>query len=107
MAKITFAGETVDMDLAALHLHEALALQKATGMRPPQLGEALAGQDMLAIAALIWLILKFRLGKPELTFDEVCDGTYDIDLSTFKVEDDPEPDPTGGVEAEKTSTVNA
>ncbi|MEU8270825.1 hypothetical protein AB0B89_27165 [Sphaerisporangium sp. NPDC049002] len=107
MAKITVAGESVDLELGSLPLHEALALQKATGMRPPQLGEALAQQDMLAIAALCWLILKYRMGK-DVTFDDICDGTYPVDLGSFSVEEDePEPvGPTGG-EAATTSPPNA
>ncbi|MFD9943195.1 hypothetical protein ACFWYW_14620 [Nonomuraea sp. NPDC059023] len=104
MAKISIAGETIELELGKLPLHEALALQKATGWRPPELGEALQAQDMLAIAGLAWLILKFRMGK-DVTFDDICDGTYVVDLATFKIENEGEatPDPTEPAGAAKTS----
>jgi hypothetical protein len=84
-------------------------LQRATGMRPPQLAEALQNEDLEAVAALAWLILRFRVdGHADLTFQDITEGRYEIDLATWKIEaqDAGEPDPTGG-DAERTSTANA
>lgn len=107
MAKVHIGDEVVEFDIGRLGLHEALALQKATGFRPPELEQALAARDMVAVAGLAWLIVKFRMGHDEVTFDDICEGRYEIDLGSWKVEmDEPEADPTAG-DAEKTSSVSA
>ena len=107
MPKINIGGESVELDFGRMPLHEALALQKATGWRPPELGEALAQQDMMAIAGLAWLVVHFRMGKKDVSYDDICEGRYVVDLSEFSVEADDEPDPTGGSAEEKTSTGSA
>jgi len=107
MAKVHINDEVVDFDISRLGLHEVLALQRATGMRPPDLEQALNATDMEAVAALAWLIVKFRLGHSEVTFEDVTEGRYEIDLGKWRVEvDEPEPGPTGG-DAEKTSSASA
>ncbi|MFI6296703.1 hypothetical protein ACIBEJ_34295 [Nonomuraea sp. NPDC050790] len=86
MLQFTHDGNTIDVDLDGLPLHEGLALQKATGHRMPDFLAAIQGADMEAFAALGWVLVKFRCGKPDVTFEDVCEGRVPIKLSDF---DDP------------------
>ncbi|WP_084963757.1 hypothetical protein [Thermoactinospora rubra] len=104
MQKITIGDESVELDIAHLPLHEGIALQRATGWRIKELGEACAAGDLVAIAALAWLALR-RMGK-DVTFADIESGAYPIDLASINVEVLDEPSPPSGGEA-KTSPPNA
>lgn len=104
MATIHIGNESVEFDLAHLPLHEGIALQKATGWRIKQLGEAISDGDMLAIAALAWLALK-RMGK-DVEFKDIESGAYPIDLASISVDAEEQQDPSLNGEA-KTSPANA
>lgn len=97
MPRISIAGESTDFDIDHLPLHEGIALQKATGWRMKELSEAAAAGDLVAIAAIAWLALK-RMGK-NVSFEDITDGTYPIDVSTIEIETDEEPDPPSDGEA--------
>lgn len=87
MLQFTHDGHTVDVDLEGLPLHEGMALQKVTGKRMQEFLQAFKAVDMEAFAALGWVLVKFRCGKPEVEFEDVCQGRVLIKLSDF---DDPE-----------------
>lgn len=103
MARIHVGGESVEFDMNHLPLHEAIALQKATGWRMQQLGVAMKEGDALAIAALAWLALN-RMGK-DISFADIESGAYPIDLASISVDVEEEQDPSLNGEA-KTSPAN-
>lgn len=79
--KISIDGEEYDYDTGKLLNTEAIALQKATGMRPPEFGKALEAGDAIAITGLVWL-LWMRNGK-RVNFD-----TVEFDLASIEMESD-------------------
>jgi hypothetical protein len=83
MLQFTHDGQTIDVDLDSLPLHEGLALQKATGRRLPELMEAIKAADMEALAALGWMLVKFRIGKSDVTFEDVCEGRVVVTTGDF------------------------
>lgn len=83
MLQFTHDGQTIDVDLDSLPLHEGLALQKATGRRLPELMEAIKAADMEALAALGWMLVKFRVGKSDVTFEDVCEGRVVVTTADF------------------------
>lgn len=83
MLQFTHDGQTIDVDMDALPLHEGLALQKATGKRMAEFFEAIKATDMEALAALGWVLVKFRIGKSEVTFEDVCTGKVVVNTSDF------------------------
>lgn len=87
MLHFTHDGQTVKVDLEKLPLHEGLALQKATGMRLKEFMTAMEAADMEAFAALGWVLVKYRCGKPDVTFEDVAEGRIAVTLADF---DDPE-----------------
>lgn len=104
MAKVTYQGETHEIDLARLPLHEGIAIQKATGFGSVAIAAALTEGDFIAMAGLAWLILHFRMRK-EITFDDICTGAYVVDMTEFTFEEEEPPDPpTAAIAAAKTSS---
>lgn len=93
MAKVTYQGETHEIDLARLPIHEGIAIQKATGFGAVALGEALKQGDFIAMAGFAWLILHFRMGRKDISYSDICDGTYVIDFGEFTIEAEDLPDP--------------
>jgi hypothetical protein len=83
MLKFTHDGQTIDVDLDALPLHEGLALQKATGRRLPEFLDAIRSADMEALAALGWMLVKFRIGKSDVTYEDVCEGRCVVTTGDF------------------------
>lgn len=79
--KISIDGDEFEYDTGKLLNTEAIALQKATGMRPPEFGKALEAGDAIAITGLVWL-LWMRNGK-RVKFD-----TVEFDLASIEIEDD-------------------
>lgn len=55
--------EVIDFDPTRIGLREAAALQKATGLGPQDLFDALNRQDLEALAALVWLVVGRAAGK--------------------------------------------
>lgn len=103
MAKVTYLGHVHEIDLQALPIHEGLALQKKTGFRAIELGQALQAGDFLAMAGYAWILLKYRMHL-DVEFDAICDGTYPIDFRDIHIEtEEVEPDPTTGAEAKTSS----
>lgn len=102
--KIHINGEVVELELGRLPLHEALALQRKTGKTPPEIARALEAQDLEAVAALAWFILRYRMGKEDLTFEDVTEGRYEVDINSWRVEVDDAPDPTAAAGAATTSS---
>lgn len=88
MAKITIEGETAELDLRKLGLHESIALQKATGYRPTQLAEQLQAEDAIAMAAFVWIVLR-RMGK-DVTWPQIESGEYYVDQAAIVIEYDEE-----------------
>ncbi|YCK35180.1 hypothetical protein ACNF49_14155 [Actinomadura sp. ATCC 39365] len=83
MLQFTHDGQTIEVDLDGLPLHEGLALQKATGKRMAEFLDALKVADMEAFAALGWVLVKFRCGKSDVTFEDVCEGRVVVLASDF------------------------
>lgn len=79
MMRVTVAGETYEYDEKKLLNTEAIALQKATGLRPPEFAEGLKVGDAIALSGLVWLILR-RAGS-KVKFDDL-----EFDLATIGVE---------------------
>ena len=104
MPRIHIGDESTEMDLEHLPLHEGIMLQKATGWRMKELAQACKDGDLMAIAGLAWLALK-RMGK-DVTFDDITEGVYPIDLASIVVETEEESGPPSDGEA-KTSPANA
>ncbi|MEV3980805.1 hypothetical protein [Nonomuraea sp. NPDC049758] len=95
MAKVTYQGETHEIDLARLPLHEGIAIQKATSFGAVGMGQALKEGDFIAMAAIAWLILHFRMGK-DITFDDICTGAHPVNMGDFTFEQEEQeetPDP--------------
>lgn len=87
MLQFTHDGTTIEVDTDKLPLHEGLAIQKATGFLMPEWGKAAKAGDMLALIALGWVLIKFRMGKADVTFEDVCEGKVVITTADFS---DPE-----------------
>jgi len=79
--KIKLAGEELEYDASRLMNTEAIALQKATGMRPPEFGKALEQGDAIAMTALVWLI--WGRNGHSVPFDQV-----EFDFGQLEIEDD-------------------
>jgi hypothetical protein len=86
VAIVTIDGESAEIDVNKLGLHEAMALQKATGFRPKELGEKLAAGDAVAMGAFIWLWLRFRMGKVDVTWEDIESGAYPVDMASIRVD---------------------
>lgn len=86
MAKITIEGESAEIDLKKLGLHESIALQRATGFRPKELAEHLTNEDAIAMAAFVWLVLR-RMGK-DVTWEQIETGEYYVDQAAIVIEPD-------------------
>lgn len=80
--KITIAGESYEYNPDRLLNTEAIALQKVTGMRPPEFGKALEQGDAIALTGLVWLI--WRRNGHEVAFDDV-----EFDFGDLVIEDTP------------------
>ncbi|MBB2909326.1 hypothetical protein FHS43_000572 [Streptosporangium becharense] len=91
--RMTIQGETFETDPNRLALHEGIALQKATGLTAKDLEAGMQNGDFLALAAYVWINLKFRLGK-DVSWAQIETGEYEIDLAAIKVERIDEPGPT-------------
>ena len=103
MARFTIDGETYDVDVKKLGLHEVIAVQRATGYSMEQLVNGLVSKDAVALAAYLWIILKFRKGE-DVTWEQIESGERYIDIAAIKVEH--EPDPTEAAEAAPATTSN-
>lgn len=103
MAKVTYQGETVEIDLASLPLHEGIAIQRKTGFRALDLDAALKAGDFVAMAALAWLILHFRMGK-DITWEDIETGTVPVNWTDFTFKTPDPVDPTPAAEAATTSS---
>lgn len=86
MLKFTHDGQTIDVNLEKLPLHEGMALQKTLGKRMPEFVSAVQAGDMEALAALGWVLIKFRMNR-DVTFEDVAEGRVVITIADF---DDPE-----------------
>jgi hypothetical protein len=95
-------GPPVEVDLDDIALHEAIAVEEATGWTVSELATRLKSESMLAFAGLLWLVLKFRLGE-DVTFTQLRTGEYHLsmknDVVIADVEDGEAAGPTGGSEA--------
>lgn len=83
--RFTVSGEQYEYDPNKLMNIEAIALQRATGMRPPEFGKALELGDAIAITGLVWLMWS-RNGKV-VPFEEVV-----FDIASIEIEDEDEAD---------------
>lgn len=83
MLEFTHEGQKIEVDLERLPLHEGLALQKATALRLPEFLQAVKGFDMEALAALGWMLVKFRCGKSDVTYADVCEGRVPVSIADF------------------------
>jgi hypothetical protein len=90
MLRFTHAGESVEVDIEKLGLHEGLALQRATGHKMPAFLEAVKATDMQALCALGFVLLKFRMGKTDVTLEDVEEGRVPVSIADF---DNAEPVP--------------
>lgn len=87
MLTFTHDGQTIEVHLEKLPLHEGMALQDETGWRLPEFVSAVQAGDVKALAALGWVLIKFRMNQPDLAFDEIAKGRVVITVADF---DDPE-----------------
>lgn len=107
--KVTYKGEVYEVDLTRLPLHEGIAIQKATGFQAVALGEALKVGDFIAMAGYAWLILHFKMGRKDISYNDICDGTYPVDFQNdfqFEAAETPDP-PSAGKSPAKTSKQSA
>lgn len=108
--KVTYKGEVYEVDLTRLPLHEGIAVQKATGFGAVALGEALKAGDFIAMAGYAWLVLHFKMGRTDISYDDICDGTYPVDFQndfTFEVAEAAPDPPSAGKSPAKTSKRSA
>lgn len=92
--RFSHGGETVEVDIEKLALHEGFALQKATGFNVMALVNKVQEGDFEALAALAWVILKFRMGHADVTLEDICEGRFPVSLGAFEPVADQVP-PTG------------
>jgi hypothetical protein len=107
--KVTYKGEVYEVDLTRLPLHEGIAIQKATGFGALALGDALKKGDFIAMAGYAWLVLHFKMGRKDITYDDICDGTYPVDFQNdfaFEADETPDP-PSAGESPAKISKLSA
>lgn len=104
MLQFTHEGQTIDVDLDKLPLHEGLALQKATGLRMPEFFKAIEAMDMEALAALGWVLVKFRIGKSDVTFEDVCEGRCVVNAADFA---NPDGEPEGNGQSPRAGAARA
>jgi hypothetical protein len=101
LLQFTHDGTTIEVDVEKLAIHEGLAIQRATGLALERFLKALEGGDMACLAALGYVLLRFRMGMQDVTFDDVAEGRVPVLLSDFanldadKTARQPA-DPTGG-----------
>lgn len=99
MDKVTYQGQTYEVDLKRMPIHEGLAVQRKTGFRAIELGEKLKLGDWEAMAAYAWVFLKFKMGR-DVEYEDICDGTHPVDWQDFQIEtSDGEAGPTVAAEA--------
>lgn len=79
MMRVTVGESVYEYDETKLLNTEAIALQKATGLKPPQFAEGLKEGDAIALSGLVWLILR-RAGET-VKFDDL-----EFDLASIDVE---------------------
>lgn len=90
MMRVTIDGQVYEYDETRLMNTEAIALQKATGFRPPEFAEELKKGDAIALTGLVWLILRRNGDKGK--FDELEFDLAAIDVE--QLEDAPPANPT-------------
>ncbi len=95
LLRFTHHGQTIEVDMENLAVHEGLAIQRATGHKMTAFLKAVEAGDMEALAALGWVLIKFRMDKPDVTFDDVCEGRVPVRISDF-TNTEAAPDPTPG-----------
>lgn len=86
MIRITVGGASYEYDETRLMNTEAIALQKATGLRPPEFAEGLENGDAIALSGLVWLIMR-RAGQ-DIKFSDL-----EFDLAAIEMESDEEEAP--------------
>jgi hypothetical protein len=102
--RVKIEGKEYEFDQKKLPLAEAIALEKVTGMRLPEWNEDFEKGSMLALAGMVWLILR-RNGE-QIKFSEIEDGSYPIDLAGIEWNRDDEDEP-GGQDGEAASDPTA
>lgn len=96
--KVTINGEVYAFDANYQPLIEALTIERALKIPFVQYEERVEAErksgDMRAetIAVFAWQVLHRH--RPELTLDDVLDGTFEIDMAQFTAEREGETDPT-------------
>lgn len=88
MAKVTIDGQVYNYDPNRMLNTEAIALQKVTGLRMNEWGDALKEGDAFALTGLVWLL--WRRDGREVPFDMV-----EFDIGSISLEED-EPAPEEG-----------
>ena len=78
MAKININGEIFDYDLDHRPMSEALALERAAGMRYAEWESELGAGSMKAMAALVWLV--WRRDGRDVPLDDILSGEAEVDL---------------------------
>lgn len=84
MLRFTHDGETIDVEVEKLALHEAFAIQKATSHKLPAFLKAMEAGDAEAYIALGWMIIKYRMGRGDVTFDDVAEGKVSVLFTDFE-----------------------
>lgn len=79
MAKIRINGESFDFDGTQAPLSEALAIEKALGIRYAQWEEDLAAGSMTAMAGFVWKVWH-RDGR-DIPLGDIVDGKVEVELS--------------------------
>lgn len=95
--KVTIEGQVYEYDPERkVSLPEAIGLQKTTGWTPEEWEKAVTAGDAVAMAGLVWLVLR-RAGQAVKMSDIERMENTSIDLDVEFDEDDQseQPDPTG------------
>ncbi|WP_433252856.1 hypothetical protein ACQPYK_08555 [Streptosporangium sp. CA-135522] len=83
--RMTIEGETFEVDVNKLGLHEGIAIQRATSLTATDLANGLNNGDMIAMAAYVWIVLKFRKGE-DISWEQIESGERYVDLAAIKME---------------------
>src|SRR5262244_1596732 len=78
MAKITINGEVFQYDRNSHPMSEALALEKALGMRYAEYEAELEAGSMRALAGFVWTV--WRRNGRDIPLDDLLEGKVEVDI---------------------------
>lgn len=94
MGKIRIEGEIYDWDTTRLPLHEAIAMEKVSGLTLREFNQQAEDGSAFATAVMVWMV--WRRNGREVKFQDIVDGTVPVDMASIGDADDDGADEAAG-----------